>query len=940
LQTRADRAGVLREGAGANRPMLGLSGNRAEYLEDLSAGEATDSDGDVVAGYTTHKVEQASLAENPCFLRTERALRFTLGAIGPLILSFGYKSPMSGEHSLLPFSMSYLIGIFYVIFAALLPPQLSSLSIIFGGAVSGLLIGLPVASFAFAVELVAESKTMGLLAFAAGLFVISSLKTGNTQALTNLPQLVAVYGSVIAFVMIENFAYPGLQVTVPTNMLMTVNDIVGKNEELKKVLPDSLWDTAINTFLYVQKICKPGANATCKPVEATIPVPSGELKGFEMGISLGPDVTSLNVHPSLSFLRVIWTGSGAVGVVRPIVALIFICIGFLALSLVLPLPRVRTAYNVVRAELVRVMGGPLRKTLLAAEDAVMFGRQRTVVLEETGTSAKSVTDRMASLLSASKIAAFEPSWPALGVSLLKVYPNLVSAVRRCARYAESIAGGGSARKDIESRVLRSSRAVVEASADLLAAMPHSGDDLTGIPGGLLDKLNSAVSNLQNADEQLPADEESWALRHGIVEGALAVAQHSKEIEEIRCSANRNMLGAAKGFGMMLVGFLVPLFLPFYRLIQPLINLLKGRKRGGGCDLIDLRTQLGLVVGVVALVAPSLYVPWWNEIGLGPGLGKMIGMKGKFCTWCVLGFIVSFQNTLEGALHKSAMRILGTLLGAASGWVCVAVCGKNTTAIIVYLLASYAVAVARAANPINALLGFNISWGYAAQLFTYTQTIIVIEATIGIDTIEDLAKTRVLGQLLGIGTALVCSFMVFVRAGPTAKARVADAFELLDAGLNDLCESQEKAAEECFLAAEAKLEAAQLTLDDAKVDVIHGSRQLMVRPGGQGLEHARNVLNHARDALQDCCLLVRLLTHGRVAMPEELAAEGKNTGLVFKGAAEHLRLGKSSSPTHQQDSRPASEVAWLMRRAANAARLAALVQDDEDYGESSQDEDLA
>lgn len=287
-----------------------------------------------------------------------------------------------------------------------------------------------------------------------------------------------------------------------------------------------------------------------------------------------------------------------------------------------------------------------------------------------------------------------------------------------------------------------------------------------------------------------------------------------------------------------------------------------------------------------------------------------------------------------------MRILGTLLGAASALVCVAVCGKNTTAIILYLLASYAVAVARAANPINALLGFNISWGYAAQLFTYTQTIIVIEATLGMDTIEDLAKTRVLGQLLGIGTALVCSLMIFVRACPTTKARVADAFELLDAGLNELCENQEKAAEECFAAAEAKLEAAQLILDDAKVDVIHGSRQLMVRPAVQGLEHARNALNHARDALQDCRRLVQLLAHGRVAMPDELAAEGKNTGLVFKDAAERLRLGKSSSPTHLQDSRPASEYAWLMQRAASSARLAALVQDDEDYDETSQDEDLA
>jgi len=920
--------------------------SRPHLLEDASSGEATESDGEVAAGYTTRKVEQASLAENRCFLRTERALRFSIGAIFPLIIAFGYQSPLSDKKSLLPLSFSYLVGIFYVIFAALLPPQLSSISLIIGGGLSGLLLGCGNATIAFAVTVTA-GKTMGLLAFAAGIFLLSSLKTGNYQALTALPQLVAVYGGVIAFVMIVGFGDPGLEVNVPTNFLMTANSIVSKNDELKEVLPQSIWDTATNTYLYVQKICAEGSNHTCKAAGGKLTIPSGDLQGFEMDVSIGPKVTHLAIIPSLQFIHVIWMATGAVGVIRPIMALFFLSVGCLAGSLVLPLPRVRTAYNVTRAELVRVMCGPLRNTFKAAEDVVALARSAHQAGEEAKDLSRNVTDRMSSLLSASKIAAFEPSWPAMGVKLIKTYPELVSAVRRTARYVEaSLHGRRDLRPEVEGKVLGSARAVIEASAMLLAAMPHSGDDLTSVPGGSCDKLDEAVSELEGLDKRLEPNEDSWALRHGVIEGALAVAKHTKEIKEMRMSANRSWTGAAMGFCMMLVGFLIPLLLPIYRLFQPIVNLAKGKEKGGGCNMYDLRLQLGLTIGVTALVAPSLYVDWWNEIGISSGVAKMAGMKGKFAVWSVLGFIVSFQATLEGALHKASMRALGTCLGAGCAYLCVLVCGKNVPALMAWLLISYAIAVARGANPINALLGFNLSWGYAAQLFTYTETIIVVEATIGIDTLNVLTSSRLLGQLLGIAVAIVCSFIVQVRARPNTQARIAEAFDLLALGMDELSEAAgagrglkaEKnfAAANLFAAADEKLEAAQLVLDDAKVDQLQNSREFIFGPGGTGIERAR-------DALDDCLRLEGLLKQRR--SEDELAVlqqEASMTKTAFTSAAERLRGVKTQDIVgHAEAPSTVSEIQWLIRRAGDSAINAGVVKDaGESEGESSNDEDFA
>lgn len=53
---------------------------------------------------------------------------------------------------------------------------------------------------------------------------------------------------------------------------------------------------------------------------------------------------------------------------------------------------------------------------------------------------------------------------------------------------------------------------------------------------------------------------------------------------------------------------------------------------------------------------------------------------------------------------------------------------------------------------DARLGFHPSYGYAFQLFTYTETIIIIEGFLGVGTRDELVVSRLLGQLIGIAAA--------------------------------------------------------------------------------------------------------------------------------------------------------------------------------------------
>lgn len=857
----------------------------------------------------------------------ERALRFVIGAIGPLIISFGYKLPTDPQESLLNLQLSYLCCIFYCVFAALAPPQLSSVSIVACGALIGILFGIVLATCAFLTAMFA-GRIWGLVVYGLGVLIVSPLKTGSISPLTYLTLNCCVYGGAFGYIMLAHFASPGLHIEGPMDDVLDMFNMFNSNPKFKHVLPASILNDAVMLFFQLQSTCSAKGNATipsgCHVHKSGITITEGDLEGITLDIYMTKESVSLQLQPGLGLLNLIWTSWGPLGVIPPLLTLFFIAVGFYALSLLVPLPNVRTAYNLTRADLVKMIARPLSKSLSATEEAFSQTENHhsyQAAIQTAQVAADEVTDRCTFLLQISKISSFEPSWPAMGLPLLRIMPDIVIAVRMCARTAAEQAKLSITEKpELVQRAISASRLVLQRSAGVLVSMPHCGDALLGVVGGPLELLEEAVKQLTEVSNCLSEDNEGWSLRYGVVDSSLNVADKVVKLAHCRLKAQQTSGGALKASLMMLLGFIIPFAAPFYRFGLRLLECWRPRRRGGGVDWRDVRIEISYSIGITALVALPLFIPAWANFGVDYALTKKLGLPGRFSIWCVLGFLASFQPTLEGALMKSSLRILGTCFGCFSAWIALTLFPTNKEALITWLLVTYGIAVAFGSNPMNRLLGFNVVWGYAAQLFTYTQTIIVIECYVGVASVSNLVVSRLFGQLLGISVAVLMSCIVWVRTKYAAKDRVAAAFDICSALLEDWQHQKLGASEFLLFAAAEKLEAAQVALDDAKVDALPRDgrpRTLIVGLGGVGIEEAR-------DVLEDCRRIYRLLKDAE--MTPFLHTELMVSKAAFEAASARLRSEVPSSELKAIVGTAAAtnEVTWLLQRAAARAGLAGSV----------------
>eukprot|EP00658_Telonema_sp_P-2_P026429 TRINITY_DN20670_c0_g1_i3.p1 TRINITY_DN20670_c0_g1~~TRINITY_DN20670_c0_g1_i3.p1 ORF type:complete len:346 (-),score=91.66 TRINITY_DN20670_c0_g1_i3:201-1238(-) len=146
------------------------------------------------------------------------------------------------------------------------------------------------------------------------------------------------------------------------------------------------------------------------------------------------------------------------------------------------------------------------------------------------------------------------------------------------------------------------------------------------------------------------------------------------------------------------------------------------------------------------------------------------------------------------MHKSLLRAMGTCVGAFCAWFALAVLPDSKIWLIGWLVMTFFVATLVSCDPVDPRLGFHPSFGYAFQLFTYTQTIIVVEGYIGVGSRDELVVSRLLGQLLGILSAVLVTHLLWpswaqvdasillaktIRALPSALQSQPDNTRLLD-----------------------------------------------------------------------------------------------------------------------------------------------------------------
>jgi hypothetical protein len=169
-----------------------------------------------------------------------------------------------------------------------------------------------------------------------------------------------------------------------------------------------------------------------------------------------------------------------------------------------------------------------------------------------------------------------------------------------------------------------------------------------------------------------------------------------------------------------------------------------------------------ICGVAILVALPIFSQSYRYWGTdSPSRhDNQLGIAGKFASWAALGFLVGLMPSPENTLHKTMLRIVGTLAGGLMALAAVGVCGSdNSTGLLVWLVCTLGVSVAVSCHAEDPLLGYNVSYGYAFQLFTYTQAIVVIEAYHQVSSVGQLFVSRVFGQLVGTLVAVAISHVV-------------------------------------------------------------------------------------------------------------------------------------------------------------------------------------
>lgn len=165
------------------------------------------------------------------------------------------------------------------------------------------------------------------------------------------------------------------------------------------------------------------------------------------------------------------------------------------------------------------------------------------------------------------------------------------------------------------------------------------------------------------------------------------------------------------------------------------------------------------------------------------------MSTKYAPWGCLGFLTTIVETPSGTFKRGLLRMTGVLLGSLSGWILLLICGKHHgwahgLWLTVFDFLAVWISVDRT-SPTN---GFNPSWGYAMQLFTYQQTIIATEAYLGMADRDELVLARLVGQSVGIGTAVLISCLLIpTRANRCIRMKIADTLHCLHESLNALAE---------------------------------------------------------------------------------------------------------------------------------------------------------
>lgn len=358
----------------------------------------------------------------------------------------------------------------------------------------------------------------------------------------------------------------------------------------------------------------------------------------------------------------------------------------------------------------------------------------------------------------------------------------------------------------------------ELMADLIGMKPVSRGPQLVTADRLKEVLHDKVFKLVIMRDQLSAESnllKSFQESPKMRDWRMAVSSHAARLEfhqmvveaplQLAIAVDhlvtaQSQVHVVRGLSLNIVGWLLPLLAILATLLKNILLLLmpwKWRWRmqhprylGTGQPWYrntDVLFCYRWAVGLLSLAAMTMF--WdnfrtWIVSGESSTEGLMSiaqkflskPMTAKVAAWTSLGFLTTIFMTVEGTVHRAGLRLIGVVIGTLSGLLCLVIVGDRSIAgQITWIVVTVFISIWIGGNPVSAVLGYHPSWGYAAQVFTYQETIIIVEAYYSVQPRNELVAARFVGQFIGISTAcLVSSLLVPNQANVTIRQCIVQA----------------------------------------------------------------------------------------------------------------------------------------------------------------------
>jgi len=203
------------------------------------------------------------------------------------------------------------------------------------------------------------------------------------------------------------------------------------------------------------------------------------------------------------------------------------------------------------------------------------------------------------------------------------------------------------------------------------------------------------------------------------------------------------------------------------------------------DLRSFITALKFTSGVVILVVCEVYWAQYRGFAVaestdvatnapsGPVTVTLDDVPNVYSGWNLLSYILATTATCEGTVKKGFFRVLGTALGAFSGWFAIIICSGsydssapvNLYGLVAWLTVTTGI-VAFFSLPIGptAFFGLDQNSGMVGMYIAMTQALVALEVAMGVGERDVITTNRVVATVTGVLMAMVVAVVPPQRRG--------------------------------------------------------------------------------------------------------------------------------------------------------------------------------